>query len=163
MRFILRITTFLAFTLVAASLLSGCSGLRFPGVYRLNIQQGNIITQEMIDQLEPGMTRRQVDFVLGTPIIMDTFSDNRWDYLYTMKFGNGQSLRKILTVYFEDDKLAYFTGDYKKTEKTEQEEPVQDSFDNQDTFENTEADGENTETDSENEPAIDATQTVASE
>src|SRR3546814_20220346 len=62
--------------------LAGCS---FPGVYKVDIQQGNVVTQDMIDQLRPGLTRQQVRFILGNPLITDTFHANRWDYLYGLK------------------------------------------------------------------------------
>lgn len=64
--------------------LAGCS---FPGVYKIDIQQGNVVTQDMIDQLRPGMTRRQVRFIMGNPLIQDTFNTNRWDYLYSLQPG----------------------------------------------------------------------------
>ena len=74
-------------TLVGLAALAGCS---FPGVYKIDIQQGNVVTQDMIDQLKPGMTRRQVRFIMGNPLITDTFHANRWDYLYSIQPGGGQ-------------------------------------------------------------------------
>lgn len=95
--------------------LSACSNFRLPGLYRLVIQQGNIVTQDMVDQLQPGMTKRQVNYVLGTPLIMDTFHSDRWDYLYTIRDQNGETHQQRLTVYFEDDKLTHFDGDLRPT------------------------------------------------
>lgn len=92
------------------TLLAGCSG--FPGVYKIDVQQGNVVTQKMVDQLRPGMTRSQVRYVLGTPLLTDTFHANRWDYLYSLQEGKGDFERKILTVLFEDDKLVTVRGDY---------------------------------------------------
>ncbi len=66
---------------------SACGFVGFPGVYKINVEQGNIVTQEMVDQLKPGMNRRQVRFILGTPLIEDTFNQNRWDYLYVKRNG----------------------------------------------------------------------------
>ena len=60
--------------LLSTVTLSGCSGIGFPGVYLINIDQGNIVEQDMVDQLKPDMTRRQVRFLLGTPIVEDTFN-----------------------------------------------------------------------------------------
>ena len=91
--------------------LGACSGIGFPGVYRINILQGNIVDQEMVDQLKPQMTRRQVRFVLGTPMIEDTFNSERWDYLYVLRLGDRQLLRSHLTIFFEGDALIDVQGD----------------------------------------------------
>lgn len=101
----------LAFILTIATL-SGCSYFKLPGVHKFPIQQGNIVTQEMIDQLKPGMTRSQVRFVLGTPLIADTFDQSRWDYWYSVKLPNGFELREQVAVHFTDDALSGITGDY---------------------------------------------------
>ncbi len=105
--------------LIASTLLlSACSmpSLRFPGVHRIPIQQGNIITQEMIDQLRPGMTRRQVSFVMGTPMVRDPYHQDRWDYVYNFQPGGGERGQEMVTIYFEDDVLSHFTGDFRPTE-----------------------------------------------
>ena len=70
--------------------LSGCTKDKIPGVYRINIQQGNDITQDMVSQLKPGMTKNQVAYVMGTPLIIDTFHPNRCDYIYSFHPGNGE-------------------------------------------------------------------------
>jgi len=108
----------LALTLIA--LLSGCSSfdlpeLRFPGVYRQTIQQGNVVTQEMINRLKPGMTRRQVRFILGEPVLANAFREDRWDYVYTIQIGSLDRLQQSVTLYFEDDALSYFEGDFLPT------------------------------------------------
>lgn len=103
----------LAITILTASLaLSGCGVLKFPDVYKIDVQQGNIINQEMVDQLKPGMTQRQVRFVMGNPIIQDTFQPERWDYYYEMNKANGEQTKERMTVYFSDDKMTHFTGDF---------------------------------------------------
>lgn len=109
------LTKTLASILVIAGLasLNGCSWFQFPGVYKLDIQQGNIITQEMVDQLEPGMTKRQVNFVLGTPLVMDSFDQNRWDYYYSFRNSEGETTTEKLTVYFDNDQLTHFAGDFR--------------------------------------------------
>ncbi|BAN50663.1 outer membrane protein assembly factor BamE [Metapseudomonas resinovorans] len=90
--------------------LAGCS---FPGVYKIDIQQGNVVTQDMIDQLKPGMTRRQVRFILGNPLINDTFYANRWDYLYSIQPGGGQRLQERVSLTFDDnDQLVGLAGDF---------------------------------------------------
>ena len=104
-------------------LLSSCGSVTsfaFPGVYRLNIPQGNIITQEMVDQLRPGLTKRQVNFILGTPLVKDTFDQDRWDYLYSFQPGGGERVQERLTVFFENDQLTHFVGDFEQTPENEQ-------------------------------------------
>ena len=108
---------------VFSLLLSGCGSVTsfaFPGVYRLNIPQGNIITQEMVDQLRPGLTKRQVNFILGTPLVKDTFDQDRWDYLYSFQPGGGERVQERLTVFFENDQLTHFVGDFEQTPENEQ-------------------------------------------
>lgn len=100
--------------LVSIALLSGCSSLKFPFAYQLVVQQGNYVEQDMIDKLEVGMTRRQVKFVMGSPLIEDTFNAERWDYFYTVKRGDEEFTRKLFTVYFEGDKLVRWDGDLKQ-------------------------------------------------
>lgn len=93
--------------------LSACSSFRFPGVYKIGIQQGHIITQEMVDQLRLGMNKRQVRFVLGNTLLPDTFNDDRWDYPYSVRRGSqGDITQYLYTVYFENDKLVRTEGDY---------------------------------------------------
>lgn len=94
--------------------LAGCgsNGFQFPGVYKIAIPQGNIITQDMVDQLRPGMTKRQVQFVMGSPLVTDPFRQNRWDYVYNYQPGGGERVGERVTVYFENDQLVRLTGDY---------------------------------------------------
>ncbi len=92
--------------------LSACGAVGFPGVYRINVEQGNIITQEMIDQLKPGMSRRQVRYILGTPLIEDSFEQDRWDYTYLVRNGRETINENELTVFFSGDQLSHFTGSF---------------------------------------------------
>ena len=96
---------FTTFTLLA-SFVSACSGnIGFPGVYQINIEQGNVVTNEMLDKLEPGLSRRQVLFIMGTPLINDPFNDNRWDYRYSLRNGD-QTLDDIsVTLWFDGENL----------------------------------------------------------
>lgn len=98
-------------------LVAGCSTFRFPGVHRITVQQGNVITQQMIDKLKPGMTKSQVRFVLGNAVIDDQLDANRWDYVYSIQLAGGTPIRKMLTVYFLDDRLSYFAGDFIPTDE----------------------------------------------
>ncbi|WP_246221592.1 outer membrane protein assembly factor BamE [Marichromatium bheemlicum] len=84
-----------------------------PFVYKMTVQQGNIITEEMVDQLQPGMTRRQVQYLLGTPLLTDFFHSNRWDYTYTIKRGHQPMEVRYLTLFFEEDSLVRIEGDIK--------------------------------------------------
>ena len=93
-------------------MLVGCSNFQFPGVHQITIQQGNVITQKMIDKLKPGMTKSQVKFVLGTPVVDDSFSLERWDYIYSIQFGDNPILRKVLSVHFVDEQLSHFEGNF---------------------------------------------------
>jgi outer membrane protein assembly factor BamE len=87
-----------------------------PFVHKIDIQQGNVVTQDMLAQLQPGMDKKKVNFIMGSPIILDTFHSNRWDYLYTFQAGGGRVKRRQVTLYFDDDKLARMEGDIKPAE-----------------------------------------------
>ncbi|MDP5210567.1 outer membrane protein assembly factor BamE [Microbulbifer sp. 2205BS26-8] len=97
------------------ALLGACTLIKFPGVYRIKVQQGNIITQDMVDQLKPGMTRRQVQFVLGTPLVEDTYNPNRWDYINRLRDSKGEVTQKRFSVYFNGDILIATSGDWQPT------------------------------------------------
>jgi outer membrane protein assembly factor BamE len=85
-----------------ALLASGC-------VYKMNIQQGNYLVAESVSQLKEGMTRSQVRFLLGTPMVPDAFDEDRWDYLYFFSSQRiKEPLKRRLTVYFADDKVQRF-------------------------------------------------------
>ena len=90
---------------LAISCLSACGFVGFPGVYKIDVEQGNIVTQEMADQLKPGMSRRQVRFILGTPLVEDTFNQDRWDYPYVKRNGMNVLSESRLTVMFDGDAL----------------------------------------------------------
>lgn len=84
-----------------------------PFVYKINVQQGNIVTQEAVNQLQPGMNKRQVRFLLGTPMLVDVFHQDRWDYINTQREGREPMIEKRLTLFFEKDSLARIEGDIK--------------------------------------------------
>ena len=105
-----------ALAAIAALLLVSCGSARLPipGVapYRIEIQQGNFVSQEMVSQLKPGMSKDQVRFVLGTPLITDSFHADRWDYVFRRQKANSRELeQRTLAVYFEDGKLKRIGGD----------------------------------------------------
>ena len=81
------------------------------GVYKLDINQGNYISQDMVDKLKAGQTRAQVRTVLGTPLITSAFRDNRWDYVYEYQRNGRVREHRQFTVYFKEDTLARWEGD----------------------------------------------------
>jgi outer membrane protein assembly factor BamE len=88
--------------LLAALALGGC-------VYRMDVQQGNYLEGKAVDQLQVGMTRTQVRYLLGTPLVPDVFDKDRWDYLYYFRHGRHRpDDPRRLVVYFKDDKVARF-------------------------------------------------------
>jgi outer membrane protein assembly factor BamE len=112
----LRVTatvTAAVLALIGASA-AGCSYVpRIPGItpYRMEIQQGNYVSQEMVSQLKPGMTKEQVRFILGTPMVTDIFHSDRWDYVYWRETSKGTREQRKLTVLFEKGELARLDGD----------------------------------------------------
>lgn len=89
----------LIFTLLAAAVLSGC-------IFRPDIQQGNLLSVKDIEQVQVGMTRSQVRFLLGTPMVSDPFAPHRWDYVYRMEYGRQRSVDSAhFIVHFEGDKV----------------------------------------------------------
>jgi outer membrane protein assembly factor BamE len=101
-----------ALTLVAVIALSGCTYLNPAnwGSYHMDVQQGNLITQDAVAKLKIGMTRSQVRFLLGTPLLADSFHANRWDYKF-QQFENDRLVNnKLLTVTFDGDVLKTIEG-----------------------------------------------------
>jgi outer membrane protein assembly factor BamE (lipoprotein component of BamABCDE complex) len=92
---------------LCAPLLLACALLASPAcVYRMPIQQGNFLEKTQVDQVEPGMTRPQVLFLLGTPMVPNGFDADRWDYYYYAKFSRKYAADTLrMTVYFKDDKV----------------------------------------------------------
>lgn len=104
--------TFLICILASITLLiSACIKDKIPSVYRIDIQQGNDITQQMINKLRPDMTQSQVTYVMGTPLLIDTFHPERWNYIYTFHPGNGSREQRRITLFFEKDLLHHIEGD----------------------------------------------------
>ncbi|MCL4165731.1 UNVERIFIED_CONTAM: hypothetical protein GTU68_029981 [Idotea baltica] len=99
--------------------ITGCATDKIPGVYRIDIQQGNDITQDMINQLKPGMTKNQVAYIMGTPLIIDTFHPDRWDYLYSFHPGNADREQRRITIYFKDEKFDYLEGNTRTVAREE--------------------------------------------
>ena len=81
------------------------------GVYKIDINQGNYITQDMVDRLKPGLNKQQTRLILGTPLVQSAFRDNRWDYVYEFRRQGRLVEHRQFTAYFVDDKLARWEGD----------------------------------------------------
>jgi outer membrane protein assembly factor BamE len=93
---------------------TGCTAVpRFINEYKIDVQQGNILGQDMVAQLRPGLSKDQVRFILGTPVLMDIFHINRWDYVYRLRKGNvGEVELHKFSVFFDDEgKLYRVAGD----------------------------------------------------
>ena len=106
--------TFLFPVLVAAGLLAGCSFdtlVSKVNPYKIDVRQGNYVDQSMVAQLKRGMTRDQVRYVLGTPLVVDAFRNDRWDYVYRFKPGRGEVQQRVVSVGFAGDRLERVEGD----------------------------------------------------
>ncbi len=101
----MRNVIILALIFSTMALTSGC-------VYRSNIAQGNLVKQEDLDQVEVGMTRNQVRFLLGTPMIDDPFHKSRWEYIYYLKIGREDAtFKRWVSVEFENDLVSEIRKD----------------------------------------------------
>ena len=111
-KLIVALLTLSLFNIAGCSYRPSFPKLSLPSVYKIDIQQGNVITQEMIDQLRPGLTKRQVQYVMGTPMIEDTFNQSRWDYVYSYQPGGEKRQQESISLFFENDLLTHFEGDF---------------------------------------------------
>lgn len=103
-----------------AVLLTGCSSWSFPlAPYKIDVQQGNHVTQDMVEKLKPGMTKSQVRFILGTPLVTDMFHADRWDYFYSYQKGGKITEQRRITVLFDKDVLKKIEGDVTPAAVTE--------------------------------------------
>jgi outer membrane protein assembly factor BamE len=103
----------LAIGLMTISIVS-CSFLEFPGVYRLDIPQGNLVDPEKAEQVQIGMEPRQVRYLLGTPLVTDTFNQNRWDYFYSVQQYNKVNIEHHLSILFENGRVVKVNNRLKK-------------------------------------------------
>ena len=95
--------------ILALGAILGCSG-QF--IHRVDQQQGNVITDSMLEKLKPRMTREQVQFVLGLPVLKNSFDSSRWDYIYTYAERSQTPEKRHLTLHFEDDELVLVEGNF---------------------------------------------------
>jgi len=118
MRYIIIISLILV--LASCSWAPNLSYLGLPRVHKVDIPQGNFIEQDQINQLRPGMNKQQVRFIMGTPMLDDSFHANRWDYIYRFKPGYGEIDAKQATLYFNDaGKLDNIQGTFRPGDKAE--------------------------------------------
>lgn len=104
---------------VSIPLMSGCEYIlsNLPGIYHIDVDQGNMLDQSMVDQLRPNMTKRQVQYIMGSPMLGDTYHDNRWNYLYSSQESGGERLQKRVTLLFKGETLMGVQGDFRPSSK----------------------------------------------
>lgn len=109
----MRYFSFLRYLVISLVLLTSACGTALPTVkpYKLDVQQGNVVTSKMLLQLRPGMTKSQVRFIMGTPLIQDSFHGNRWDYVYQMREGGKITEQRRVILDFENELLKSVRGD----------------------------------------------------
>lgn len=96
------------------SLISCSTAVEYlPYVYKVDVNQGNVVDQTMIDQLRPNMTKRQVLYIMGSPMLVDFFHQNRWDYVYSTRKGGDELQQKTVSIFFENDQLKNIQGDFR--------------------------------------------------
>ena len=117
-----------ALAAISILLLAACSVTEKLTPYKIDIQQGNVVTQEMVAKLKPGMTKAQVRFILGTPLIMDTFHANRWDYVYRYQKAGKLTEERKLALFFDKELLQRVEGDVVAASPAmeEKKDPAQD-------------------------------------
>ena len=98
----------LAAAVAVAMIATSCA---LPRVYKVTVQQGNVITQKMVDSLKPGMTKEQVAYVMGEPVIKSPFDQDRWDYVYTLRVPGVVNDHMKMSLFFTDGLLSHFVGD----------------------------------------------------
>lgn len=107
-------TKFLVLSLFSLQLMSCATAVEYlPYVYKIDVNQGNVIDQTMIDQLRPNMTKRQVLYIMGSPMLVDFFHQNRWDYVYSSKKGGEDLEQKTVSIFFENEQLKNIQGDFR--------------------------------------------------
>ncbi len=104
-------TSLRAAAVLLVSLTAGCGGPPRPSFYSVPVRQGNYIDQNMVDRLQPGMTRQQVQRIMGTPLVADPFHQNRWDYYYSYSRGGSVEQQRQITLFFNGDLLSHASND----------------------------------------------------
>lgn len=97
----------IALALAICGLVAGC----LPKLYRINIQQGNVVTESMLSKLKPNLSKEQVLYIMGPPVIKNSFNGNRWDYVHVIIRGSNPEEKTLVTLHFQEDKLIRVEGD----------------------------------------------------
>lgn len=113
----MRATIFLTLLVV---LLASCGKVKMPGVHRIPVQQGNFLEYDDVSQIQVGMSKADVQAILGTPVVGSLFNQSRWEYVYKLRTEQYGLFENLYTVYFEDDVVARIESDIKEPEKTEE-------------------------------------------
>jgi outer membrane protein assembly factor BamE len=103
----MKLRLILTSLLLASFIPNTACSFRTPKMHRLVIQQGNVVTQEMVDKLKPAMTREQVAFIMGRPVIQNPFNNDRWDYVYTIYLAGSYQSQLLVSLYFANDLLSH--------------------------------------------------------
>lgn len=122
---------FILLAIAAQTALPACETIlsNLPGVYTIDIEQGNMVDQAMVDQLRPGMTKRQVLYIMGSPMLADAFHQQRWDYLFSVQPGGEDRIQKRVSLYFNGDSLAGVQGDFRPSTLPVMKESTETSVD----------------------------------
>jgi len=91
-------------------------------MYKIDIQQGNVVEQKTVNRLQPDMSKSQVRYIMGTPLLIDVFHQDRWDYFYSMKKGSQATTRERISLFFEDDRLVRIEGDLRPRQEQDGED-----------------------------------------
>ena len=110
-------------------LVFGCSrsydgSFNAPLLHKIDIQQGNVIDQEMLNKLQPGMDKKHVKFIMGTHVLVDPFHNERWEYIYSFQEGGKVREQRHITLHFEGGKLAHISGDIEVSNVPRQKEAI---------------------------------------
>ena len=91
----------------------GCTnpGYVVPKIHKIDIQQGNVVTRESLEQIQPGMNKQQVSLLLGTPLVVDAFHSDRWDYVYTLEAGHSDVEKNHIAILFADNQVSQVFAD----------------------------------------------------
>ena len=115
--------------IITATLLTFLSACTMQ-VYKLNIQQGNIVTSDMLEQLKPGMSKSQVAFVMGNPVLKDSFSTRQWDYLYRLERREDNIKQYHIRVFFDQgQKYSHYEGELPEEEEEKALPPKEEEMD----------------------------------
>jgi len=113
----------LIFTVFILLFVSSCA------LYKIDVQQGNVVTQEMLDKLQVNMSAKKVYYIMGTPLVVDAFrQQQRWDYIYSFEKGGKEREQRRISLFFKDNHLSGVDGDVKIGQRTTPSQPIQENI-----------------------------------